>query len=478
MATATEQRSGGGGVVKRILFGLLGLVLLLLVVVLGVALYFNIPNNGAGMAAKAVCSAHFVAGRDDPVDKLFDDDVAGASAAFGLFSVSIDEERRSATGSLFGIVKRTAALVPGRGCVLDAEPNPAAEPYRAPAKSDAPWPAGKGVSPGASPGLQQVLDKAMEGAGDIAGANPRGIAVVQGGKLLALREAPGFENDTPLHGWSMTKTVTAMLAYKKLQEVGIDIDTPVVDAFPPDREPSWVAQWRQDDRAKMTIRHLMNMTSGLDTDEGYTPFDAVVQMLNGEPDMAAWAASHGLEQPAGTYWEYLSAVSNVLGAVVRAQFPNDEEYWRYPRTAMFDIIGAETATLETDTSGTWVSSSYLWAGVSDWARFGWLMLSDGKWEGEEVLPPGWFELASQRALPDGEGAGYGAQSWRMGDPIGGKCRDNPGVPADTIGMNGHWGQLVAMVPSRDAVIVRLGWTFKSGQFNNCQLIADVLANLP
>jgi hypothetical protein len=45
-------------------------------------------------------------------------------------------------------------------------------------------------------------------------------------------------------------------------------------------------------------------------------------------------------------------------------------------------------------------------------------------------------------------------------------------------MVGHWGQLVAMVPSRQAVIVRLGWTFKSGQFDGCQLVADVLKALP
>jgi CubicO group peptidase (beta-lactamase class C family) len=52
------------------------------------------------------------------------------------------------------------------------------------------------------------------------------------------------------------------------------------------------------------------------------------------------------------------------------------------------------------------------------------------------------------------------------------------VPADTIAMGGHWGQIVAMVPSRDTVVVRLGWTFKRAQFDECRLISDVLAALP
>jgi CubicO group peptidase (beta-lactamase class C family) len=52
------------------------------------------------------------------------------------------------------------------------------------------------------------------------------------------------------------------------------------------------------------------------------------------------------------------------------------------------------------------------------------------------------------------------------------------VPEDAIAMQGHWGQLVAMVPSRDAVVVRMGWTVEDGQFEDCQFLADVLATLP
>jgi CubicO group peptidase (beta-lactamase class C family) len=68
------------------------------------------------------------------------------------------------------------------------------------------------------------------------------------------------------------------------------------------------------------------MVSGLDIDEGDNPWDPVVQMLNGEASMAGWAADHPLVDPPGTTWEYLSAVSNILAAVVQAQFESDEEY--------------------------------------------------------------------------------------------------------------------------------------------------------
>jgi len=201
-------------------------------------------------------------------------------------------------------------------------------------------------------------------------------------------------------------------------------------------------------------------------------------MLYIAPDMAAWAADHPASHPAGTYWQYLSATANILAAITRGQFATDQEYWDYSRKALYEPIGMTSGSLATDLAGTWVGSSYQWASVRDWARLGQVMLDDGRWGSTRVLPAGWLKFASTPAMPSGEGHGYGAQSWLLGDPVAGECRANPGVPADTIAMEGHWGQLVAMVPSRKAVIVRLGWTFNSDAFDGCQLVSDVLAALP
>ena len=198
-----------------------------------------------------------------------------------------------------------------------------------------------------------------------------------------------------------------------------------------------------------------------------------------ERDMAGWAAEHPSEYPPGEYWEDLSAVSHILAEVGEAQFDTPEEYWTYPRTALYDPLGVKTATLETDEAGTWVGSSYLWASPGDWGRFGQMMLDRGTWQGEQILPPGWWELAGTSAVAEGEGAGYGAQTWIAGNPVGGSCKATPGVPEDTLYMGGHWGQTVAMVPSHNAVVVRLGWTFNGEEvFDRCQFLSDVLETLP
>jgi CubicO group peptidase (beta-lactamase class C family) len=193
--------------------------------------------------------------------------------------------------------------------------------------------------------------------------------------------------------------------------------------------------------------------------------------------MSAWAASHPLENSPGTTWEYLSATSNILAAVTRAQFPTDQEYVDFAYDSLFKPLGVTTATLQTDASGGWVASSYLWASVGDWARLGELMLRDGDWNGAPVFKPGWRALAATPAMPSGEGHGYGAQTWIPAAPVGGECASTPGLPKDTLFMEGHWGQVVAMIPSRDAVIVRLGWSIDK-DFDGCAFVADVAAALP
>lgn len=482
-----------------------------------VAPYAALPANAAGMAAHGVCSGAFVAGR--PWRDVLAQDVIPASAILRWVEVSVDETGRSVSARFPGAARRTARWLGERGCVLDAPASaarvalpaagsagsagsadapatesaaksaerssagPAAGAAVAATATSAPWPVGN--APLALPdwgpdvdaaALERVLDAAFEGAGDPAGANARGVAVVHRGRLLADRGAPGFPPGTPLHGWSMTKTVLGMLVHQLAAEGRLELAAPVVDAFGPARAPGWAGRWRTDTRARIRVEDLLYMRDGLDQREDYAPWGSVPRMLWGGPDVAAFAAEAPAQMPPGERWRYLSASANLLARVARSRFGSDDDYWAWPRRVLFDPIGARTATLETDADGTWIGSSYLWASTADWARLGLLMARDGQWDGRRVLAPGWLARASAPALADGEGRGYGAQTWRAGDPQAGLCRGR-GLPPDLLTMSGHWGQVVAIVPSRDVVIVRLGWTFERSRFDACAFVGQVLATL-
>jgi CubicO group peptidase (beta-lactamase class C family) len=461
---------------------LLGLLALLVAAVAVALVWTGIPRNAAGMAAKGVCSAAFVAGRSTA--SLLQDDVLPASGVLKAISVDINEQDKRVTGSFLGLFKRVAVWLPSRGCVLDVAGTQVASDatyYGTRNREPRAWPDGNALSPRdrwpegiQEQALRATLDQAFVGAGDPQRANARAMAVVHKGQLVASRTAPGFDPETQLHGWSMAKTVTGMLFHKLSTDTGLPINTPVVNAFPLGREPAWVATWRLDGRKSIRVSDLLYMRDGLANVESYDPWGDVPKMLWGEMNTAAFAAQAAPEAAPGSRWRYLIQTTALLSAVARSRVPSDGEYWNYPQRQLFWPIGANSAVMETDASGNWVGSSYVWASVGDWARLGLLMLQDGRWQDREVLPPGW--LARARTEASG-GSGYGAQVWHYGSTSGGTCRGR-GVPEDTLAMVGHWGQLVAMVPSRQAVIVRLGWTFKSGQFDGCQLVADVLKALP
>ncbi len=474
------------GSIKRALLMALGLLVALVTLAMAALLYLGIPQNAAGMAAKGVCSAAFVAGR--PWQNLLADDVLPASPVLGLISIAVDEKTSSVTAKFANLFARQAVLLAQRGCVLDVAPGsaPAALAKRPGAQvEEKPWPQGEAALPVAQwpPGvdasaLQTVVDQSFVGAGDALAANARAVAVVHQGRLLLLRTAPGFASGTPLHGWSMSKTVNGMLMHKLSVDTQLSLDSAVVDAFSPAREPAWVASWRKDERKNIKVSDLLYMRDGLASTEDYDPWGSVPKMLWGQSDVAAFAAQSPAQAAPGARWRYLSATANLMAGVARGRFISDADYWAYPTKALFEPIGASSAVLETDNGGNWVGSSYVWASVGDWARLGQLMLNDGRWGDVQVLPPGWLKLAGTPSTTQGEGLGYGAHSWLIGNTVAGECKGYASVPADTVAMMGHWGQVVAMVPSREAVIVRLGWTFKKSQFDACALVADVLKALP
>jgi CubicO group peptidase (beta-lactamase class C family) len=466
---------------KRTIVTVLVVLGLLIVLIVAALWWTGVPTKAAGLTAQSVCSGTFVGGRD--AQNVYDEDVIPQSPALGVVSFSADTDAKTVTAKFLGLVSRTAAYAGDRGCVLDIDADPNAQAYVAPPNKPGAWPQGDQAAPESQwaegvdkAGLQQAVDQAFVGQGDPKGVNGRGVAVVQGSKLLTEKTAPGFETAAPQLGWSMTKTVNAMLFYQVAVANNMDLDAKVVDSFPAGKEPEWVGQWRQDGREVITVNDLLHMRAGLDIEDDYGILGKVVNMLYAEPSMADYAASQPLISDPGTVFAYSTGEADILSQIAQARFPSDQAYWEFPSTALFDPIGVTSATMTTDTSGTWVGGSYLWANPGDWARMGQMMMQDGVWDGKQVLPKGWLDLAKTRSLPTGEGAGYGAQTWFPGDPVGGECKGQ--VPEDTMSMEGHYGQIVAMVPSYDAVIVRMGWTMNKEEFSGCQFVADVLKNLP
>ena len=155
-----------------------------------------------------------------------------------------------------------------------------------------------------------------------------------------------------------------------------------------------------------------------------------------------------------------------------------EQLQRYVRER---LIPAERAIIEADARGTLVGSSYMYATAQDWARYGQFLLQDGVWNDQRLLPEGFVNTISSPSLAS-KGEYAQGQFWRWGPQGATPEGQNPdgrfNLPADTFWMRGHDGQTVAIVPSQQLVVVRLGLTPQSLHYQSQALLSELLKALP
>ena len=272
------------------------------------------------------------------------------------------------------------------------------------------------------------------------------LCVVHRGRIVAEWCAPDTDPTTTHISWSMAKSVTHAL-------VGMAVGDGLLDPDSADLLP----QWRGDGRAGIALRHLLTMTSGLSWVEDYVDDTAsdVITMLFGDSDHvgdhAAFAAAKPLVDVPGSTWVYSSGTTNIIARILADALGEPKGSHAvvesFMRSRLFGPIGMSTATPKFDAAGTFVGSSYVYSSARDFARFGWLYLNDGCWNGERLLPPGWVDDARTQIAFDPEmGHGYGSHWWT--------CPQDPGA----FMAHGYEGQITWVSPSRGVVAVHMGRT--------------------
>jgi CubicO group peptidase (beta-lactamase class C family) len=167
-------------------------------------------------------------------------------------------------------------------------------------------------------------------------------------------------------------------------------------------------------------------------------------------------------------WNYSSGTTNLLSGILRKQFKTHQEYLDFWYSDLIDKIGMTSMLVETDMAGNYVGSSYSWATTRDWAKFGLLYLHKGNWNGEQLFDESWATYVA--APTNGSNGDYGAHFWLN---AGGKF---PDVPKDMFYCSGYQGQMIAIFPSHDLVIVRMGLK-EDPEFDFNGLLSEVVGSL-
>ncbi len=436
-------------------------ILLLLLVVVAIAIVLNYPklNIISGYASKNLASTAFISERPYT-------DIVATDNNIPLIKLADVESTNNGNviTSVYGLMDRETVCRDGLGCVLINDSydktQKLLQPKRSILQNKLPFPYGNNGTKDTL--FQEVNYDQLNTA--VAGAftnnevqRTRTVLVVYKGQIVAEKYSDGITVETPVLGWSMTKSILATMYGVLEYQDKIDVQT-----FKP-----FANQMRMKDmKHSITLDHLLRMQSGLEWEEDYSAISDVTEMLFLDADMTKKQGEKQVIAAPTEIWNYSSGTSNLLSGILRKQFDTHQEYLDFPYQQLIDKIGMHSMLIETDMSGNFVGSSYGWATTRDWAKFGLLHLYRGNWNGEQIFNPEWIDYITK---PTAHSNGtYGAHWWLNAE---GKYKD---VPKDLYSANGFQGQRVFIIPSKDLVIVRTGLA-EPPNFDDNTFLKEVIA---
>ncbi|UAJ11636.1 serine hydrolase domain-containing protein [Glacieibacterium megasporae] len=289
----------------------------------------------------------------------------------------------------------------------------------------------------------------------------RAIVVLQDGKPVIERYAPGYGPDNRFISWSMAKSVTSTLLGTLVAAGKLDLNAPApVPAW--HRDPA-------DPRGKIKLIDLVYMSSGLAHSETGPPVEGAdtnrALFSDESNDAAAAAEAAQLKYAPGTRFEYSTLTTVILDDIIVRTIAPGATTPAARRAAMQAflhdalIVPSAMASLvcEYDAAGTMLGGSFCHATARDWAKFGQMYLDNGVVGGKRVVAASWVAFVRRQSPTN---PAYGGQFW-LNHP--GNAEGHPALfpdqgPDDLYSAIGHLGQYVMVAPSKHLVVVRLGKT--------------------
>ena len=432
-----------------------------------------------GQQAILMCNGLFTSNRT--LEQVFAQELAFLPDPVGTATggdYEVDERRKAVTiGAGHGAPRMRAAFREGVGCVILAPDQTLDDIDGLPQLTLAPppgdpatiaWPDGDLVP---SHPLPSYIDgNALRAASDWSfdRASPEQVTlsllVVHHGQIIHERYAPGVDMTTRTRTWSTAKSIASTLIGMLVDDGKLALDAPLGYDFFPD------AAAGRDPRAGITLRHVLNMSSGLEpVDNGGREY-AIGSGLSywAGSSSVTGARSRALIREPGANWDYEN-YDTLLGVyAMKRALGSEQAYREFPRRRLLDRVGMRNTLVSTDRFGDFVLSSQVYTNARDLARFGLLYLRGGVWNGERIISEEWIDFVRAPAPSTAEtGNFYGGQFWLVPD-------GRNDVPKSAYATSGNRGQFVVIVPTHDLVIVRRGLDYGRQGFDRWDMTREVL----
>jgi CubicO group peptidase (beta-lactamase class C family) len=249
---------------------------------------------------------------------------------------------------------------------------------------------------------------------------------------------------------SVTKSVTSALIGIAIGRGLIsDLDARVVDLL-----PGYAAQASPAGR-ELRLRHLLTMTAGLAWDESLPysdPRNSEIQMTIAKDPLAYVMGLPGVE-PAGRTFQYNGGLTTLLGGILEARSGQRLEAWA--REVLFAPLGITELVWHTNEAGLAMPASGLRLRPRDLAKFGWMVLDGGRWQGEQIVPEEWVQRSTEPQIRANRLTGYGLHWWTQRMRWEGAQHTIPSA-------NGNGGQRVYLVRELGLLAVILAGSYDGG----------------
>ena len=284
--------------------------------------------------------------------------------------------------------------------------------------------------------------------------------IIQNGKLLFEQYWDEYSHQTHSNSFSMTKSIVSLAIGCAIDDGFIrSVNQPVSDFFP---------QYKGYNGKTLTIRHLLTMSAGFDFKESYSSlFSPTTELYYGNDLDKITFGMKEIEEP-GVNFIYQSGVTQLLSAILEKA--TGENISSYVSRKLWTPLQAEKEALWSLDRKDGKEKSYCCfnSNARDFARFGQLILNEGKWNGQQVVSEQYIKeaITADSSLTDKEynevNRHYGYQFWTLE-------KDGMKIPY----MRGLLGQYIFSIPEKDAVVVRLGHKKDSNYTKDQHYPADI-----
>lgn len=263
-------------------------------------------------------------------------------------------------------------------------------------------------------------------------------AALLNGELIHEQYAQGHHSEMKMLSWSMAKTITALLIGILVDEGKLSLEQAI--AHTPDK------------KGQIQLQHLLHMSSGLEWREGYKGSSDASYMLYEHGNSAQYVEGRPQQYQPGSHYQYSTGDTQLLAELIRQALNTDQQgLYNFYQQQLFNPLGIN-AVVEHDESGGFIGGARMFMSAQSWLKVGQLILQQGQWtvqgENQQLVSANWIDWISQ---PSASKDYYGGQLW-----LGNMETDVAGIPDDAVFLRGHLGQMVAIIPSRQLVLVRLG----------------------